>query len=87
MALHSYHAGAAYDRDKRIEGKKLYSRTHSKFKLAQHAWFEPLELAAKYAEENNQPDYPSEDRRKSKSEYAGKYHLGKMVGRILIKVF
>ncbi|REC48538.1 MBL fold metallo-hydrolase [Chryseobacterium pennipullorum] len=26
---------------------------NSKFKLAQHVWYEPLELASKYAEENN----------------------------------
>lgn len=40
---------------KELKAKNFIPVHHSKFKLSQHAWFEPVELAAKNAEENNQP--------------------------------
>lgn len=38
-----------------LKAKNFIPVHHSKFKLSQHPWFEPVELAAKNAEENNQP--------------------------------
>lgn len=38
-----------------LKAKNFIPVHHSKFKLAQHAWFEPVELATKNAEENQQP--------------------------------
>ncbi|WP_160138919.1 MBL fold metallo-hydrolase [Chryseobacterium sp. c4a] len=38
-----------------LKAKNFIPVHHSKFKLAQHPWFEPIELAAKNAEDNNQP--------------------------------
>ncbi|WP_419489053.1 MBL fold metallo-hydrolase [Chryseobacterium bernardetii] len=38
-----------------LKAKNFIPVHHSKFKLSQHAWFEPVELAAKNAEDNNQP--------------------------------
>lgn len=40
---------------KELKAKNFIPVHNSKFKLAQHAWFEPLQLAAKYAEENEIP--------------------------------
>lgn len=40
---------------KELKAKNFIPVHHSKFKLAQHAWFEPVELATKNAEDNNQP--------------------------------
>ncbi|MCS4305140.1 MBL fold metallo-hydrolase [Chryseobacterium sp. BIGb0232] len=40
---------------KELKAKNFIPVHHSKFKLAQHPWFEPVELAAKNAEDNNQP--------------------------------
>ncbi|WP_262708786.1 MBL fold metallo-hydrolase [Chryseobacterium sp. CH25] len=40
---------------KELKAKNFIPVHHSKFKLAQHAWFEPVELAAKNAEDHNQP--------------------------------
>lgn len=37
-----------------LKAKNFIPVHHSKFKLSQHAWFEPVELAAKNAEDNNQ---------------------------------
>lgn len=38
-----------------LKAKNFIPVHNSKFKLAQHAWYEPLQLAAKYAEEKNIP--------------------------------
>ncbi|MBP2618980.1 MBL fold metallo-hydrolase [Chryseobacterium jejuense] len=38
-----------------LKAKNFIPVHHSKFKLSQHAWFEPVELAAKNAEDSNQP--------------------------------
>ena len=38
-----------------LKAKNFIPVHNSKFKLAQHPWYEPLELAAKYAAENNIP--------------------------------
>ena len=38
-----------------LKAKNFIPVHNSKFKLAQHAWYEPLQLAAKYAEENDIP--------------------------------
>lgn len=38
-----------------LKAKNFIPVHHSKFKLAQHPWFEPVELAAKNAEDNNLP--------------------------------
>ena len=40
---------------KELKAKNFIPVHNSKFKLAQHVWFEPLQLAAKYAEENEIP--------------------------------
>lgn len=40
---------------KELKAKNFIPVHNSKFKLAQHTWYEPLELAAKHAEENNIP--------------------------------
>ncbi|WET48804.1 MBL fold metallo-hydrolase [Chryseobacterium indologenes] len=40
---------------KELKAKNFIPVHHSKFKLSQHAWFEPVELAAKNAEDHNQP--------------------------------
>lgn len=38
-----------------LKAKNFIPVHHSKFKLSQHAWFEPVELAAKNAEDHHQP--------------------------------
>ncbi|MCJ7934794.1 MAG: MBL fold metallo-hydrolase [Chryseobacterium sp.] len=40
---------------KELKAKNFIPVHHSKFKLSQHTWYEPLELVSKYAEENHQP--------------------------------
>ncbi len=40
---------------KELKARNFIPVHNSKFKLAQHAWYEPLELAAQHAEENNIP--------------------------------
>lgn len=38
---------------KELKAQNFIPVHNSKFRLAQHAWYEPLELASKHAEENN----------------------------------
>ncbi len=40
---------------KELKAKNFIPVHNSKFKLAQHTWYEPLELASKHAEENSIP--------------------------------
>lgn len=40
---------------KELKAENFIPVHNSKFKLAQHPWFEPLELVSQYAEENNVP--------------------------------
>lgn len=40
---------------KELKAKNFIPVHHSKFKLAQHSWYEPLELVSQYAEESHQP--------------------------------
>lgn len=40
---------------KELKAKNFIPVHNSKFKLAQHTWYEPLEQVSKYAEENRQP--------------------------------